>query len=187
MRLSMYHSGYENEFLYFFGNDIIGSYIISAHGFMFAMGVGMTYSRKGEPSDLIKRGIKIWVLGYVLNFFRYGIYFVIYDIIKGKFAEETLDAIFLPDILQFAGIALIATGILKRLRFQAKYIVAIGLALSVIGTAASFFETGNYVIDLLLGNFVFTTLQSSVFSFFSWYIFVAVGLSSGNIGQGWAV
>ena len=47
IRLGEYRSGYVHEFPYFFGDEIIGDYLVAAHGFMFAMGVGMVYSRKG--------------------------------------------------------------------------------------------------------------------------------------------
>ena len=59
---SKYHAGYEGEFWFHFGEDILGSYIVVAHGFMFAMGVGMIYSRNNSPSDLIHRGLGIFLL-----------------------------------------------------------------------------------------------------------------------------
>lgn len=42
----------KEDFLYFLGDSILGDYAFVAHGFMFAMGVGMIYSRKGNQSDL---------------------------------------------------------------------------------------------------------------------------------------
>ena len=57
-----YRTGYETEFWYLFGDEILGAYIVVAHGFMFAMGVGMIYSRNNSPSDLIHRGLGIFLL-----------------------------------------------------------------------------------------------------------------------------
>ena len=84
--------------------------------FMFAMGVGTVYSSRRQPVNLIRRGIWIFVLGYILNFFRYGIYALAGGIIEGEFMEETLYALTAQDILQFAGLALIVTGILYYFR-----------------------------------------------------------------------
>ena len=39
IRFGEYRPGYKSEFLYFLADDIIGDYIVAAHGFMFAMGV----------------------------------------------------------------------------------------------------------------------------------------------------
>ena len=119
----------------------------------------------------------------MLNFLRYGIFVLGYDIISGEFLDETMDALFTPDILHFAGLALIATGLFKKLKLQEIHIFAIGLALSAIGTAVGDFDTGNFVMNLILGNFIYTTEDASVFCFFNWYIFVAAGLLFGKILQ----
>ena len=43
---------------------------LAAPVFMFCMGIGMVYTRHGTPSDLIRRGIRLLLTGYLLNFFR---------------------------------------------------------------------------------------------------------------------
>ena len=94
---------------------------------------------------------------------------------------ETLEALFGPDILQFAGLALLFTGVLKWLKLREWHMLAAGVALSVIGTAVPFIDTGSFVGNWLLGHFVYTTWEASCFVFFNWYIFVAAGLLFGAI------
>jgi len=106
IRLGIRHAGYQQAFPFFFGDVVLGVYLGVAHAFMFAMGVGITYSRRSAPGQLMGRGLRIFLLGYALNFCRYGVYALVEGIISGAFEAETLEALFGPDILQFAGIAL---------------------------------------------------------------------------------
>ena len=116
IRLSTHIDNYEMSFSYKFAYVFLGEYTIVAHGLMFAMGVVTNYSKKNRPIDLIKRGVFIYFLAYVLNFCRYGIYAVVDGLIESKFHDDTLYALIGPDIFHFAGIALILTGILKKLK-----------------------------------------------------------------------
>ena len=184
IRFGEYRPGYESEFLYFLADDIIGDYIVAAHGFMFAMGVGMAFSRKSTPKDMICRGFRLFFLGYVLNFFRYGIYTLGYDIIEGgELSLITQDSLFCPDILQFAGLAFIATGLFMKLKLKEIPILVISVILSAIGAMAAFYDTGNTVLNYVCGAFIFVGEDFSVFCFFNWYIFVAAGILFGKILQ----
>ena len=180
LRLGSYIPGHENEFLYFLGDYILGDYFFVAHAFMFAMGVGMIYTRKSSPSDLLHRGIKLYLLGYVLNFFRYGMYFLTLDLIKGEIIKETWPSIFEQDILQFAGLAFILTAIFKKLRLTEVRIFIISIILSAIGSFIYHLNTGNYLFDFLIGHFVNTKVMSC-FTIFNWYICVAFGLLIGSV------
>ena len=181
IRLGIHRAGYENGFAFFFGDVILGDYLGVAHAFMFAMGVGVICSRKNAPADLMHRGLRIYLLGYALNFCRYGVYALAEGLISGVFEPETLEALFGPDILQFAGLALLFTGGLKRLKLREGHMLAVGLALSAIGTAVPLIDTGSYALNWLLGHFVYTTWDASCFVFCNWYIFVAAGLLFGAI------
>ena len=183
--LGFYRLGFENDFLWNFADTILGDYMVVAHGFMFAMGVGMVYSRRNAPADLIVRGIKLFILGYTLNFLRYGVYILTYDIINDVHNELTLLSLFGPDILHFAGLALIATGIFKKLKLEEFHMFAIGLIFSMIGTTvASTVDTGNELLNYFIALFVFPKQENCAFNFCSWYIFVGVGLLFGKILQG---
>lgn len=176
-----YINGWSSGFLFFLGDTILGDYIAVAHAFMLSMGVGMVYSRKNDPSSLVRRGIKIFLGGYLLNFCRRGVYLLIVDLMYHEFKPETLDALFLPDILQFAGLALIATGIFFKLKLKEIHILMIGIALSVIGELIPPVYTGIYALDAIVGQFVYSSASNSVFVFCSWYVFVAAGLFFGSL------
>ena len=118
IRLGIHRVGYESDFAFFFGDVILGDYLGVAHAFMFAMGVGVVYARKNSPADLMRRGLRLYHLGYALNFCRYGVYALAEGIISGVFEPETLEALFGPDILHFAGLALLFTGVLKWLKLR---------------------------------------------------------------------
>ena len=178
-RLGSHHPGYERDIRYLVGDLFFGDYLAVAHAFMFAMGVGIVYSRRNRPADLVRRGIRLYILGFVLNFFRYGIYALADGLIEGAFAEETLYALIAQDILQFAGLALIATGLFKRLKLNEVHMFGIGVILSVAGGAAAFLFQGSYAANYILGHFVTTTEGESCFVFFNWYIFAASGLLFG--------
>lgn len=152
-----------------------------AHAFMFAMGVGVVYTRRGAPADLMRRGVRIYLLGYVLNFCRYGFYALAEGILSGVFEPETLEALFGQDILQFAGLALLVTGALKQLGLRADRMLVVGIALSVFGSAMPFVHTGNFALDCLLGHLVVTTHEASCFAFCNWYVFVAAGQVFGAV------
>ena len=181
LMLGVHHTGYENDFLYWLGDVLLGEYVAVAHAFMFAMGVGFVFTNKNSPADHIKRGVKIFLLGYALNFFRYGIYALLEGVVSGEFEPQTLEAIFGPDILQFAGLAMILTGVLKKLGLNVKHIFIISIIMSFAGSYFVLVDSGNYIGNLLLGHVITTTHDTSCFALLNWYIFVAVGMMFGAI------
>ena len=181
IQLGLHQLGYEQDVRYWIGDYFFGDYMAVAHAFMFAMGVGVVYSRKSSPADLIRRGIRLYILGFVLNFFRYGIYALIDGLIEGEFMAETVYALIVQDILHFAGLALIATGLFKRLKLKENHIFLIGVLLSALGGPLAFVFQSGPVADYFLGHFITTTEESSCFVFFNWYVFVAAGLLFGAV------
>jgi hypothetical protein len=179
--LGAHHIGYENDIPYLVADLFFGDYLAAAHAFMFAMGVGTVYSSRRQPVNLIRRGIWIFVLGYILNFFRYGIYALAGGIIEGEFMEETLYALTAQDILQFAGLALIVTGILYYFRLKATHILVIAVVLSMIAEPLAFQFEGSYAANYFLGFFLVTTEDESCFVFMSWFLFVAIGRLFGTV------
>ena len=181
IRLGSHTVGYEADFMYKLADDIFGSYLGVAHAFMFAMGVGIIYSRNQTPTHLIKRGVCLFLLSYILNFFRYGIYALGYSIIEGEFLEDTILALTCHDILDFAGLALIVTGLFKLLKLKSIHILLIGIGLSIIGSLIAFSIHYNWTFNYFMAFFFVTTEDESCFVFFNWYIFVCVGMVFGEI------
>ncbi len=178
--LGLHRPMYKTEFLYIIGDYILGDYLVVAHGFMFAMGVGMVFSRKSDPSRLIRRGIRLYLSGYLLNFLRYDGYFLGIFLITGKYAQEVIDFLLIQDILQFAGLAFLFTGILKGAGLKEKHLLLIGAVLAVLNYFFPHVDTGNYALNLILGSFFYLD-DYSTFCLCGWYLFVAVGLFFGRI------
>ena len=172
---------YHQDVAYFIGDYVFGSYLAVAHAFMFAMGFGIVFSRKNKPLDLVKRGIFVYIAGFVLNFFRYGVYALIDGLIEGQFAEETVYAFVVQDIFHFAGLALLFTGALKALKLKEWHIFLVGVILSAIGAPLAFTFNGHPVLNYIIGHFVVTTEEASTFAFLNWYVFVGFGLLFGQI------
>ena len=179
--LGAHHANYEQDIAYFVADYVFGCYFAVAHAFMFAMGVGIVFSHKNKPLDLLKRGVAIYIAAFVLNFFRYGIYALIDGLIEGQFAEETVYAIVVQDIFHFAGLALIVTGALKAIKLKEWHICLIGVILSVVGGFVAFLYNGHPVLNYILGHFIVTTEKDSTFAFLNWYLFVGFGLLFGKI------
>ena len=181
LMLGGHRPGHEGDLLYQIGNHFFGEYPGVAHGFMFAMGVGLNYSRRNRPADLVRRGIRLYLLGFLLNFLRYGVYALVDGLIEGEFVSETLYALVVQDIFHFAGLALMATGLFKRLRLKARHTLVIGVILSAVGGLLAFSCQGSLVMNYLLGHFITTTQRDSCFVFFNWYVFVSFGILFGEI------
>ena len=179
--LCAHHEGYEQDTEFFIADVIFGEYFAVAHAFMFAMGVGIIYSKKNKPIDLVKRGILFYVGGYILNFFRYGIYALVDGLIEGQFSDYTVYALVVQDIFHFAGIAMIFTGAMKALKLKEWHIFIMGIVFSIVGGFLAFTVSKHTIINYMLGHFIVTTEDESTFAFFNWYIFVAFGLFFGYL------
>ena len=151
--LGAHHENYEQDLAYFVADYVFGSYLAVAHAFMFSMGVGIVFSPKNRPSNLVKRGVFLYVAGYVLNFFRYGIYALADGLIEGQFLEETVYAFIVQDIFHFAGLALIFVGLCRAIRWKEWHICLAGAVFSVFGALLAFSFDKNPVLNFLLGHF----------------------------------
>ena len=183
IRLGTYHDGYESEFGFWFGDVVLGAYLFVAHAFMFAMGYATNLTRNYKPSDYIKRGIKIFIMAYVLNFFRYTVYVLLGSLVMREVLDLALYSFLCQDILHFAGLALIFTGILKSLRLKEIPILIVGITLSILGGLLAFSITGKEAFNYIVGFMLVTDKTWSCFAFFNWYIFVAFGIWFGSAAE----
>ena len=181
IRLAMHRSGHENELGYYIGDSLLGCVIAGAYMFVFAMGIGFVFSRKNTPMKLFKRGIILYIAGYIHNFFRYGIYACLDIVMKKSYDPDLWHAFLWLDIFQFAGLAMILTALLLKLKFSEVGIFAVGCAMSIAEGFIPDIQTGNRVIDLILGNFVTASQVPSHFTLFNWYIFAGAGMVFGQI------
>lgn len=146
--------------------------------FMFAMGVGMVYSRNQEPRYLIVRGLKLLQLGFFVNIGEFFVpYFLAGNLMNDweRFPIANGLLLFCIDILAFAGMAFMLVGILKKLKVSSRGMVIIALILSVVGWILRFHDFGSNVANLIAGYFVGSAGGFTAFPLFSWFIFPAAG------------
>ena len=181
----MVTSGFNNEispFLQKIISQLLGG-PFAAPVFMFAMGVGIVYSRNQEPLYLIKRGIKLMLLGLVVNVGE----FLLPNFLAGKllgkwdiFPTAGGLLLFCIDILAFAGMAMILIGVLKKLKLSSKQMVMVAFAMSIIGTLLRFHDFGSDVPNLIAGYFIGSAGGFTAFPLFNWFIFPAAGMFFGE-------
>ena len=155
--------------------------------FMFAMGVGMVYSKNQEPVYLIKRGIKLMLLGVVVNVGEWILPHFLAGKLLGDWDMVPIAGgllLFCVDILAFAGMAMILIGILKKLKLVSWQIVIVAVVLSVIGSFVRFHNFGSEVWNLITGYFIGSIRDNGTsftsFPLFNWFIVPAVGMLFGE-------
>ena len=163
--------GYEDGLEFVFG--MVLNSIFGAGTFMFCMGLGIAYS-ESTPAALMKRGVKVFLLGYALNLACA----LSYLILLRDIALFVTYAVGL-DIMQFAGLALLLFGLLKKLSCPDWGVGALAVVLSVIGTVFRGFDLGNPAANifcgLFVGSFDYEWLTGGIFPLCNWFIFVAAG------------
>ncbi len=175
------YPNYDEHFISSLINDVLAQ-TIGAQGFMICMGLGMIYSRHAEPKAYVQRGVNILIIGQLLNLIRYGLIFCVSYAISGDpLARAYSFLVFSSDILQFAGLFLILSGLIMHLKLKPGHVFGIAVIMNVIGMGlAGRIHTGSYAIDQLLGMFIYTDSES-YFPLFNWFIFPAFGMLLGEL------
>ncbi len=156
-------------------NSYVRGSIAGAVTFMFCMGIGLSYTTHNSAKECIQRGVKLLTTGFTLFLCRE----IIPALLSSLIFNLPENLVYLAygvsvDILQFAGLAFLFIGCLKKLKIGNGGMVIISVALSVMGTLLEGVSVGCYPVDQLLG-FFWGTESESYFPFFNWFIFVAAG------------
>ena len=170
-----------NTFLYEF-SDIIGGEF-AAPVFMVCLGVGVVFAKHNEPKDLIKRGINVFLLGYLLNFCRETIFVIIGNIINKPYSLRNFyDSLMFIDIMQFAGLAFIVLALFKKHKITPVQQVMIGLLCAGLGEILANKSTCNIYLDDIFG-LIWGTCEVSCFPLLNWLIFPCFGVLFGELLQ----
>jgi len=150
--------------------------------FMFCMGIGLVYTRHNSPRDFTRRGLKLFITGYLLNLYRTT--FVVVGGMTGALGEHPL----LPlvwafalcvDILPFAGLAFLFFALMKRLKISPTITTIVVLLLLVVANilpkVGSSEEWYCYIAGLLWYQNDFTS-----FPLFQWLPFPMAGILFGR-------
>ena len=165
---------------------IVGSILggpFSAPVFMFCMGIGIIYSRHSQPNTMIKRGIKLLILGILVNLFSFILpHFLSQHLLNSGNIVPILGGLklFYVDILGFAGLSFVILGIFKKINLSNKQLLAVGIILSILGFILRFSDFGTIPLNIMFGYFIGTGYEFTAFPLFSWIIFPIAGYIYGQ-------
>jgi len=150
--------------------------------FMFCMGIGLVYTRHNSPSEFARRGIKLFITGYLLNIYRTA--FVVGGGLAGALGEHELFPLvwafaLCVDILPFAGLAFLFFALMKRLNISTTLATLVVLLLLVVANALPVVGEGrewySYIAGLLWYQSNFTS-----FPLMQWLPFPMMGVLFGK-------
>ena len=154
---------------------------LAAPAFMCAMGVGIIYSRRSEPPQLFRRGVRILILAIGLNLVRGVIPTLTVSAIRGNIDPDRIFYLmFNVDILHFAGLSLMLTALLKKLHVPPLAFVPVAIAMQIIGNLLPPITADCSIPLYILGSF-FHTSPLSAFPLLICYIHIAAGIAFGDI------
>ncbi len=171
---------------YLFDTIIGGPF--SAPIYLFAMGIGMVYSRKVTLEQQLKRGFTLIGIFYLSNTCRFLIpYLIGYRISgdTGQFIEPLFYRWLGNDVLLFAGLATITIAIFRHFRLSDGAMLGIAAAMTVAASLLGDVDThsmfGNIFLGYLIGTDDATGLVISDFPLLTWLIVPVAGFVFGKI------
>jgi uncharacterized membrane protein len=162
--------------------------------FMFLMGLSFIYASKKDLKASIFRGLKIFLAGYILNFFRA----VLLKYTLNEFAPEFLigssfenisyiTLLTIVDILQLAGLSIIILALVREFKLNKYIVLSTTIVISLISPMLWGINTNNplinFVFDLFWGdNPVSGFIENTVaFPLFPWVAFPLLGYFFGTM------
>ena len=146
--------------------------------FMFCMGVGIVYSRHSQWDAMIKRGVKLYLLGILVNVFEFFIPHFVSGALLGKADIFPIFGgllLFCIDILAFAGMSFILMGILKKFELSNKKLIVIAVVMSILGSLLKGMDFGSPYMNLFFAHFIGSAGGFTSFPLFNWFIFPIAG------------
>ena len=171
---------------YLFDTIIGGPF--SAPMYLFAMGIGLAYSRKKTVELQLKRGFTLIGIFYLSNTCRFPIPYLIGYKISGD-REHFIDPLFYRwlgnDVLLFAGLAIITIAVFRYFKLSERAMLVIAavmtLTASLIGEVDTHSMFGNIFLGYLIGTDDATGLVISDFPLMIWLIIPVTGMLFGRI------
>lgn len=170
---------------YFFDSILGGPW--AAPMFIFSMGIGLAFTTRNKPMDLFFRGVKILLVGLLLNVTRFLIPSLLgFMITKDQafYIDKLPYRFFGNDLLQFAGLAMILMALLKYLKLTPWKIFGIGLLMNGVAWLLRGTWLDNNIVNIILGHFIGvdngTELVMSDFPLLVWFLMYASGLVFGG-------
>ena len=171
---------------YLFDTIIGGPF--SAPMYLFAMGIGIVYSRRTLPDQQIRRGLGlVWVF-YLSNTARFLFPYLIGYAVSGDrehFIEPLLYRWLGNDVLLFAGMAIVAIALMQKAGLGARGMVVIASLMTIashfIGDVDTGSKFGNIFLGYIVGTDDLTGYVISDFPILTWLIFPVCGYAFGKV------
>lgn len=159
--------------------ELLGT-LPAAPVFMFLLGTGVVYSRNNSLKKSIDRGLRIFALGYVLNILRTVIIFFP-SLLSGEWVNQTgfiIKSLLTIDILQFAGLAIICVGLVKKSGIGIYIILTLTVFLASTNYILLSFQTKNDYIGAVTGLF-WGSWEWASFPLITWIFYPMTGYCFG--------
>ena len=171
---------------YLFDSIIGGPF--SAPMYLFAMGIGLVYSRKVTARQQLMRGLRLIGIFYLSNTCRFLIPYLIGYKISGD-REQFIEPLFYRwlgnDVLLFAGLAIITIGVFHYFKLSDRAMIGIAAAMTVatnlIGDVDTHSMFGNIFLGYFIGTDDATGLVISDFPLLTWLIIPVAGMAFGRV------
>lgn len=171
---------------YLFDSIIGGPF--SAPTYLFAMGIGLVYSRKKDPKEIMMRGLILIGIFYLSNSARFLFPYLIGYSISGD-REHFIDPLLYRwlgnDVLLFAGISIVVIAIMRALGMTSRSMLITASAMSVASTLIGDVDTNSALGNIFLGYLVGTDDKTgyviSDFPLLTWLIFPVCGYVFGQV------
>jgi hypothetical protein len=152
---------------------------LAAPVFMFCMGIGMIYTKHSSSSDFKRRGVKLLITGYALNFFRQTLLQLVGMIMGIETDIDIIGGLLCVDILPFAGMAFLFIGLMKRYKFSIIRMCEMAFLMQAVGIWATKLHMKPGVFQNLFGLIVPTGKWTS-FPLTLWIVYPAFGMLFGK-------
>ena len=159
--------------------EFLGS-VPAAPVFMAVLGAGLVFSRRSEPGRLLRRGLAIMGLGYLLNLLRGGLPSLLGSVVleDPAYVDWAILEFLSVDILQFAGLAMIFFAFVKKARIGVAGLVVLGLVFGAVAYVLDPLDVESVWLGGVTGLF-WGSHEVSFFAFVNWIPYPIAGYCFG--------
>lgn len=150
--------------------------------FMMMLGTGIIYSKKSTAGILLKRGIFLVCLGYILNFFRDYIPYFLLTMLNNdpEYIIEGWELLWGTDILHFAGLSFMFFSFIKKFKIKTIGIFMIWCGFVTLNILLKGVSFDNPIINGFF-RLIWGTDENAWFPFLTWITFPVMGYFFGQL------
>lgn len=151
--------------------------------FMACMGANMVFTHRSSPRDFAGRGVRLLIMGMLLNLVRFALPDIIFGHLPGgTYTGEWPLLALSSDIYDFSGGCFIVFALFRKFNLSPRQILVIAALCLVTGAYLLphfFADSSISMLSIFLGRF-FWVNEYSYFPLLTWLFFPAMGFAFGN-------